>query len=235
MIDPNAPQTLPLHEETLLLALRDDSGTPNPFANLGTGLGAAILAELLLQERVVVEKDRKKQFLMVADDSSTGNALLDEALELVVTAKRRAQLVAWVQKFSALKSLMHRTAESLCDQGVLKLEEGRVLWIFKRRIYPELDGRIEKEILERLRKAIFTQTSELDARTVVLASIGQSTGLLRANFDKKKLKERKKRIEKLVQGELVGKAATEAVEAATAAIVVASVIPAMVSTTVITS
>lgn len=226
---------LPLHEETLLLALRDDRGTADPFVNLGLGLGAAILAELLLQERVVVDTERKKQFLRLVDGSDTGDDILDEALELLAAAKRRAQLATWVQKFSALKQLMHRTAESLCDRGVLKLEEGRVLWLFKRRIYPELDGRVEKEILERLRKAIFTQSSDVTARTVVLASISHSTGLLRANFDKRKLKNRQHRLEKLIKGELVGKAATEAVEAATAAIIVASVIPAVVTTTVITS
>lgn len=230
-----SPDPLPLHEEALLLALRDDRGTADPYVNLALGLGAAILAELLLDGRVSVETERKKKFLKLVDDAPTGNALLDDALDLLATAKRRAQLTAWVQKFSAIKGLMHRTAESLCDRGVLKLEEGRVLWIFKRRIYPELDGRVEKEILDRLHKAIFTQTSEVDARTVVLVSLGNSTGLLSANFDKKKLKGRKRRIEQLVNGEVVGKAATAAVEEATMAVMMAAVIPAAVSTTVITS
>ncbi|MGB0954078.1 MAG: GOLPH3/VPS74 family protein [Planctomycetota bacterium] len=226
---------LPLHEETLLLALRDDSGTADPYANLGLGLGAAVLAELLLQERVAIETEGKKQFLRLIDDSTTGNTILDAAIGKMWDAKRRAQLVSWVQRFSAIPRLMHRTAESLCAQGVLKVEEGRVLWIFKRTIYPELDGRVEKEILERLRKAIFTQTSEISARTVVLASIANSTGLLRANFDKRKLKERKVRIEKLVKGEIAGKAATEAVEAATAAIAMAVVMSAVILPTVSSS
>lgn len=226
---------LPLHEEALLLALRDDSGTADPFVNLNHGLGAAILAELLLLQRVVVEEERKKQFLKVVEDAPTGNEVLDDALAMVATAKRRGQLVHWVQKFSSFSKLVHRIAESLCDRGVLKLDEDRVLWIFKRRIYPELDGRVEKEILERLRKAVFTQTSDLEARTVILVSIAHNTGLLRANFDKKKLKERKKRIEKLVSGELVGKATSDAIEAATTAMVVTAVLPAAVATTVVTS
>lgn len=226
---------LPLHQEVLLLALRDDKGTSSPCANLHLGLGAAMLAELLLQERVKVVEEKRRKFLELVDGSEHDDELLDAALEKLAKAKRRAQLGTWVQRFSTIPRLHHRAAEQLVDRGILKVEEGKVLWLFKRTVYPELDGRVEDAILARLSKAIFTRTREIEARTVVLASIANSTGLLRANFPARKLKENKHRLEKLTKGELVGKAASEAVEAATAAIVVASVIPAVAATTVATS
>lgn len=39
-----------------------------------------------------------------------------------------------------------------------------MLLIFKRKIYPELDGRVEKEVIGRLKKAMFTRASEIDPR-----------------------------------------------------------------------
>lgn len=226
---------LHLYQECLLLAFRDDVGTRDPYANLGFGLGGAMLADLLLLNRVSVEKVKKSSFLKLEDASTTGDELLDECLAKLEKAKRRAQLGTWVQRFGALRDLKHRAAAGLCDLGILKEEIGSVMLIFKRRIYPQLDGRVEKEILERVRKAIFTQTREIDPRTVVLVSLADKTGLLRANFDKKKLKERKRRIEQICEGEFIGKAAQEAVEAAVAAATMAAIMPAMMVTTVTSS
>lgn len=232
---PESETTLHLYQECLLLALRDDTGTRDPYANLGIGLGGAMLADLLLLGRVEVEVDRKRSFLKLLDASPTGDELLDDCLAKLKKAKRRAQIGTWVQRFAALRDLKHRAARGLCDRGVLKEEQGTVLLLFKRRIYPELDGRVEKEILERLRKAIFTRTRELDPRTVVLVSLADKTGLLRANFDKKKLKAQKRRIEQVSEGECIGAAAKEAIQAAITAATMAAIIPAIAATTVTTS
>ena len=227
MIDPNAQLTL--YEEFLLLALRDDTGTNASGVSLGFGLGAALLADLLLSNKVEVEQDGKRSFLKLMDSSATGDALLDECITKIQTAKRRAQLQTWVQRFSALKKLKERAAIKLCDRGILKHEEGTVLFVFKRQIYPEIDGRAEKEILGRLKRAIFTQTREMEPRTVVLVSLANSTGLLRVNFDKKKLKERKERITQITEGEFIGKAAAAAVQAAVSAAVMVAVMPVIVT------
>ena len=230
MIDPNAQ--LFLYEECLLLALRDDTGTSASGVSLGFGLGASLLADLLLINRVEVEQDGKRSFLKLIDDSSTGDDLLNECITKIKTAKRRAQLQTWVQRFSALKKLKERAAVKLCDRGILKHEEGTVLSVFKRQLYPEIDGRAEKEIISRLKRAIFTQTREMEARTVVLISLANSTGLLRANFDKKKLKERKKRITQITEGEFIGKAAADAVQAAVTAAAMVAIMPAMTATVI---
>jgi pyruvate/2-oxoglutarate dehydrogenase complex dihydrolipoamide dehydrogenase (E3) component len=87
-------------------------------------------------------------------------------------------------------------------------------------------------LIERLRRVIFTDTRDIDPRTVVLLSLANSTGILKVVFDKKKLKDRKDRIKQIVNGEITGKAATEAIQAMQAAIMVACVMPAFVATTV---
>ena len=220
---------LHLYEECLLLALKDESGTKDPYVNLPLSLGGALLADLLMLGKVEVEKEKRQSFLKLVDPSETGDPILDECTLKLHNAKRRANLGTWVQRFGALRNLKHRAAEQLVARGILKAREDTVLLIFKRKIYPELDGRVEKEIVGRLKKAIFTRASDLDPRTVVLVSLADKTGLLRATFDKKKLKEQKKRIEQIGKGELIGAATQEAINAAMSAIVAASIVPVIVT------
>jgi hypothetical protein len=224
-------ERLPLHEEVLLLALRDDEGTIAPGTMYQHALAGAILSELLLQQRITVDESGRKKLAEVADRAQTGAPLLDECLEKIGAGKPRG-LDHWVAKFSGIKNLKHRVAERLCDRGILHEEEGTILLVFSRRIYPETDPRPEQEIVERLRRAIFTDEREIDARTVVLLSLADAAGILAVVFDKKELKARKQRIEQVVNGELMGKAAKQAIEAMQVAVMVAAIMPAIIATTV---
>jgi hypothetical protein len=156
-------QQLFLHEEIMLLALRDREGTIEFGSMYQYALGGAILAEMLLNKQVAIED--------------------------------------------------------------------KVLLIFTRKIYPEVNPAPEREILERLHKAIFTDANNIDARTIVLLSLAKSADLLRLNFDKKELKTRKDRINRIVNGEITGAATKEAIEALQTAVMVAAIMPAIVATT----
>ena len=219
-----------LHEEVMLLALRDKEGTVAGGTQYTFALGGAILAELLLQERVRVDDSRRKKLLTMQSAKPIGEPLLDECLEKVKSAKRRASLQTWVGRFAGVKQLRHRVALGLCERGILRADEDTVLLIFKRKVYPELDPKPERELIERLRQAVFTYTNELDPHTVVLAALANGSGILKVVFDKKKLKARKKRLEQLTKGNVAGKATKEAIEAMQAAVVAA-----MVATTVATT
>jgi hypothetical protein len=184
-------------------------------------IGGAILSELLLRQRIKVDGSKKRKLVDLVSDAPIGEPIIDECLGKIAKAKRRAALKTWVSRFAATKKLKHRLAEQLCKRRILKTDEGKVLVIFSRKLYPEVDPVPEKKIIERLRKAIFTETNDVDPRTVVLVSIADRAGLLKVVFDKKKLKSRKKRIEKIVNGEMTGKATKEAIEAMQAAVWVA--------------
>ncbi|MGD8816298.1 MAG: GPP34 family phosphoprotein [Acidobacteriota bacterium] len=222
---------LPLHEEVLLLALRDDEGTIAPGTMYQHALAGAMLSELMLQQRIAVDESDRKKRAEVIDRTPTGLPLLDECLARMADDKPRS-LQHWVQKLSAMRNLKHRVAERLCDRGILHEEEGTILLVFSRRVYPETDPRPEKEIVERLRRAIFTDERDVDPRTVVLLSLADAAGILKVAFDKKELKERKQRIAQVVNGEVMGKAAREAIQAVQAAVMVAAIMPAIISTTV---
>jgi len=223
---------LGLHEEVLLLALHDEKGTIAQGTMYQYAIGGAVLAELLLQERLEVTEHRKKKLAEVVNSTPVGDDLLDECLAKIAGGKKAKTLDTWVSKFATLSGLKHRVAGGLCDRGILKEEEGQVLLIFKRRTYPERDPRPENEIIERLRRVIFTEERDVDPRTVVLVSLADKAGLLKIIFDKKALKERKARIERVVNGDLTGKATAEAIQAMQTAVMVACIVPVICSTAV---
>ena len=220
-----------LHEEIMLLALRDEEGTIASGTMYQYAIGAAVLAELLLSQRITVDQSGKRKLVDLASSAFVGEPLLDHCLEKITTAKRRAALQTWVSRFASVKNLKHRVARQLCERGILRADEDKVLLLFTRKIYPEVNPEPERELIERVRQAIFTDACDVNPRTVVLVSLAKSAGLLKVVFDKKMLKARKARIEQIVNGEITGKAAQQAIQAMQAAVMVAVMMPAIMTTT----
>jgi len=223
-----------LHEELLLLGLKDDKGTFASGTNMTYGLGGAILAELLLDRRIKVVTPKKTPLAEGLRSSKSGDPVIDECLRKIRDARKRASLQTWVSRFVGIKRLKHRIAEGLVKRRILRVEEGKVLGIFSRTMYPEADPGPERAILERLRRAIFGNATDIDPRTVALVALAHHSSVLKIVFDKKKLKERKARIERIMNGDLSGKAtaqAIEAMEAVQTAVMVAVILPTIISTT----
>lgn len=230
MTDPNS---LSLPEELMLLALHDEDGTIKMGTFYLYAIGGAVLAELLMRDRLRLDSSKKKTVHLV-NAKSLGDPLLDDCLTRVRDSKKQLAAQTWVTKFAGLKDLKHRLAARLCDRGILKADEDKILLLFNRRIYPEINPKPEKEMIERLRQAIFSEADHLDPRTVVLVSLAHSAGLLPMAFDKKDLKARKARIERILEGDALAAATQEAIEAVQAALFVAVIMPA-ITTSVITT
>lgn len=220
-----------LHEEILLLALKDDQGTIASGTMYNFAVGGAIIAELLLDQRITVDESKRKR-VSVINPEPLNNSLIDEWLMKMSSAKRRKSLQDWVSKIADTKDLKHRIAVQLCQLGILRMDEEKILLLFTRRIYPEIDPGPEQEIIDRLYKAIFTDTQEIDARTVVLLSLAKNANILPVIFNKKELRKRKKRIDQVVNGEITGKATKEAIEAMESAVFVACILPAVMTATI---
>src|SRR5215216_2006518 len=196
------PRPLHLHEEILLLALRNDGGTIAGGVMYEQAAGGAILAELILAQRVRVVTEGRSTYGEVQDTRAFGDPILDESLQKMAAATRRAKLQKWVERFGGIKQLKHRAATGLREQGILKEDVGTVLLIFSRRIYPELNPAHERAIVQRLEKAIFSD-APVDARTSVLVALAEHSGLLKANVDRARLKERRDRLKAITQGDAV--------------------------------
>lgn len=227
------PDALRLHHELLLLALTDRKGTIAGGASMyGFAIGGALLAELLLGQHVRVVRRGKKELLEPAPGTRpTGDPLLDECLNRVRTAKRRGTAATWVSRFGHIKQLKHRVARDLCRRGVLRADEDKILGLFRRKTYPELDPKPERELIERLRAVVFGPARDADPRTLVLAALAHTSGLLNVVFDKGDLKRRKEHLQSLVNGELTGVAAKEAIEAFRATMMVATTVPVFIAVT----
>ena len=228
----NSLTNLFLHEQILLLALRDEKGTIDMGVEIQYPLAGAIAAELLLNHKIKVDESKRRKLINLIDPAPIGDPILDECLQKVKKAKRRASLQTWVQRFSSVKKLKQRLALQLCNRGILKADEDTLLFIFKRKIYPEINHEPEQKFIEQMREAIFTDKSDVDPKTVVLISLAQSADLLKMAFDKKELKQRKARIKQLVNGEITGKATKDAIDAMHAAVAIACFVPIMAATAV---
>lgn len=225
---------LPLHEEILMLALRDEKGTVESRAGMYQyAIGGALLSELLLAGCIDVEQTKKKLVNLVKV-KRLHDPILDECVELVASAKRRRSAAGWVGRFAHIKRLRHRVAELLCRRGILQESADKVLLIFTRKIYPTIDAGPERRVIQRLRRAVFQDTETVDPRTGILVALANGVGLLTAHFDRKELKQRKQRLEQITNGDLIGGATREAVQAAQAAALAAAT-AATVATTVATS
>ena len=211
---------LTLYEEILLIALDDEKGTTGIESMHKNAMAGAILAELVLAGAVAIDDDKKK---MVTAKTGAGvtDPILVECLELVQAAKKRKKAAQWVMKFANLKDLTKRVARQLVAKGILREDQDKVLGMFRRTIFPERDGGPERDLIERLRHAIFTSSTQVDERTVVIAVLANATSLLPRIFAKKKLKERKQRLQNLAEGRVAAAATKEAIEAMRAAAMVA--------------
>jgi hypothetical protein len=222
---------LHLHEQLMLLALRDEKGTLESKATMYSyALGGAILAEMALHGNIRVGRDKKKLVDLV-DRKSFGEPVLDECVGLIAAAKRRRRAAAWVGRFAQVKRLRHRVAEGLCRRGILKDSEDKVLLFFTRKVYPTIDPGPERRLIKRLRAGVFGDSSSVDPDVAIVISLANATGLLAIHFDKKKLKGRKRRLERIAEGDVVGAATREAVQAAQQAAMAAVMAASVASTT----
>ncbi|MCY3599557.1 MAG: GPP34 family phosphoprotein [Gemmatimonadetes bacterium] len=173
---------LHLHEQLLLLSLRQRNGALDSSALFQTAMGAAILAELASEGWIRIEAG-KKGFVEAVDSRSdhVGDEILDEALALVRGSRRRRG-TAWISAFAMLKQLTNRTAEGLCNRGILGSEEARTLRIFPSKVYPTVDTDTEHRLITEVSEAV-TGDGEVDLRPGIIVSLAHATGLLGSRFE----------------------------------------------------
>lgn len=220
-----------LHEALLLLALRDEKGTIELGVDYPHALGGAILAEFVLNKRVSIDTSKRSKKVELIDEKLFGDPVLDDCLEKIRTKKKPDSAMNWVMHFANIKKLKHRIAQRLVQRGILRMDEDKVLHLFKRKIYPEVNHEPEGRIIAQMREAIFTDSPNIEPRILVLVALAKVSDILKMVFDKKELKTRKARLKEIEKGELVGLATKEAIEAMQAAVAVSAAITASIAAT----
>lgn len=215
--------SLHLYEQVLLLALRDQRGTPATSFTAQI-LAGAILAELLLAGRIRMDGRR----VVVRSTQSLDDAVIDSCL-MKIDASVPTTLKRWVSRLAGIRALRHQAARRLCRLGILREDSERFLLIFQRTVYREADPEPEQNIVERMREAIFGAGKNVEPRTAVLISLADGADLLNAVFGKAELKPRRQRIDQITHGDLTGQATRQVIEACKAAALIAATMPAVTS------
>lgn len=173
---------LHLHEQLLLLSLRQRRGVLDNSALFRTAMGAAILAELAFDGWIRIEEG-KKGFVDAADSrpDHVGDEILDEALALVRGSRRRRG-TAWISALAMLKQLTNRTAEGLCNGGILHSEEARTLRIFPYRVYSTVDTDTEDRLITEVSDAV-SGDGEVGLRPGIIVSLAHATRPLGSRFE----------------------------------------------------
>jgi hypothetical protein len=134
-------------DELLLLAYDDDgtalAGTPA----LDYALAGAVLAVLAIEGRIDLVDGR----VAVRDKTPSGDEVLDGAFSRIAGDDNARKPTEWVSKLSA--DLREKLLDRQVAAGILRREEGKVLWVFPRTTYPCIDDRPERELRERLQTA----------------------------------------------------------------------------------
>lgn len=207
--------SLTMQEEMLLLVLRDEEGTPEFGTWSRQAVAAAAFAELLLRGCIAAEGD-KAPVVRLVDGAPQRNEVLDYCIGRIRDQKKPQAPLFWIADFSHRPEVYSGVTEHLCRRGILRETERKVLFFFTQKTYPEVDSRPERDVLERIHNAIFSDDSELDPRTAVLIAIANQAGVLAVHFDKKRLRDRKERIDQIARGEITSRAMRDAAHAAMA-------------------
>ena len=216
---------LTLAEQIGLLGLDDEKGT---FAwGAAYGIAGGALVELLMGGKLAVVDGK----VHATDAAPIGDPLLDYVLAMLSNDKKPRSLQYWVGTLaqSATKTRAP-LIDSLCAKGLVRREEGKVLWIFDVERYPETDGKAECDIILRIRSAIVDGETP-DAQTAALISLAKPCALLSAALSKDELKYGKDRIEQVRNASPMGDEIADTIEACQAAVAAA----VMVSTTAATT
>lgn len=188
-----ADPSLTLPEQVLLLVLKDREGSLLRTTDFRFALAGALLTELLLRGRIELGVGSSGPLVTVVDETPTDDPALDRALEELVAASRRTSPERWVGHLADIQGLRLRVARQLCRKGALKEHEGRVLLVFRRTVYIDLESKVEARVTDRVREGIFGD-ADLDRQTALLVALARTGNILRAVFGAEEVLERQERI-----------------------------------------
>jgi hypothetical protein len=187
-----------LYEELFLLALNPERGAIPLTAPLEHVIIGAALTDLLLDDRIRIEKKGRSNRVVVFRTSLTGEPILDECLERIRKSQRTKSVQTWVATLAGLKNLTHGTAERLVRRGIVRREEQPFLVFFTRRIYPIVNGAKRAELVEHLRTCVRTE-GEPPARAAALLALLKYAGLLATLFDSAERRTHRTRIKQIAK------------------------------------
>lgn len=189
-------------EELILLAIDDESGAFHRMTDINFNLAliGALLMDLALKDRI----DSDLKHIYVINRDPTGDPFLDQVLEMISNPQASGDAATLMrQLYNSMEYLREKLLNSLEEKGIVRMEENRVLWLFKKRRYPVIDQREEKEVLTRIRETVTTDIIP-EPRDLSLISLLSTCDLMDKIFSREELQAHHERLDCLGRMDLIG-------------------------------
>ena len=200
---------LGLVEETVLLLLRDEGGSfvRVPTWSLRYAVAGAVLMELAIENRI----DTDLEHLFLVDDTPTGDDLLDPTLAEIAAGDRNNTRF-WIEHVAERADGIREGALGrLVERGILEERDERLLWVFRTRRYPAVDGQVRREVKLRIMGVLLSDEIP-DPRDAMLICLADACGIFRAILSGRELADVTPRIEQVARLDLIGQAMSRAID-----------------------
>ena len=197
-------------EEILLLLLDDKGGSfvPIPKVNLGCAIAGAVLMDLAFAYRI----DTDPESLVVNDRTPTGNPILDPTLAKIAAQEQPTNTRTWIRELSVedAPAIREQALQSLVARGIVVQREARVMWAFRARRYPTIDGNAEREVKLRIGDVLLSDDIP-DPRDVAVIGLIDACDILREIFPDRDVEQCRPRIDQLRKMDLIGRELAQAI------------------------
>ena len=191
-------------EELLLLTLDDENGSFIPIREnaMEYVLAGAVLMDLAFANRIDTDPEK----LVLIDRTPTGNPILDGVLGQIADSDETGDTRHWVETLALkdARELREQALASLVDKGILEIEDKRILWVFRARRYPTVDGRAEREVKLRIAEVLLSDKLP-DPRDVAIIGLADACGILRNVFADRAVEQFRPRIDQIRKLDLISR------------------------------
>lgn len=213
---------LNLLEEFLLLALDDEAGQFHGLAQstLDCATAAALLMDLSLRRRV----DNDLKVMFVVDTEPVMDDLLDPTLQVMALSPILAPqtITHWLGIVAEEgEALREKALRRLQQRGIIRIEEGKILWVFGYRRYPMIHNQEVREVKRRLFDVILGDDIP-QAHDIMLTALADACGLFPLILSSTELASAQQRIADVTRMDLIAQSLCRVVADIEAAIATAS-------------
>ena len=162
--------------------------------------------DLAMENRI----DTDLQNLSVIDSTPVGDSLLDPTLAAIAAGDEH-EIRFWVDQVAAQADEIREEALSrLVSQGILEVEDDRILWVFRSRRYPSVDGTVEREVKLRILEVLFSDQIP-GPRDVVIIGLAHACDIFKGILSARELARVSDRIDQVRKLDLIGQAMSQAI------------------------
>jgi len=203
-------------EEILLLLLDDDGNFISaPETTIDCAMTGAVLMDLAFAGRIDTDLDE----LRVMDKTPTGDPLQDRILERISAEPENYNTRDWIDMIRSdeAQDIREHTLTRLVERGILEYHEEKLLWVFRTRRYPMIDGKAEQEVRTRIIEVL--QSDDIpDPRDIALICLVEACNLLPGIMPGKTDRHVRERVEDIRKMDLIGREVAGAVSVIEASI-----------------